>query len=226
MEEKVQRCDLNIRDVFAPSRAEKGLLIAVVGFDGSGKTTQVEALGAYFRSKGCSEVIETRQPTDWYRNNLDVQHFHGFGGAPETARILSLLAAADRLKHVAEVIRPALARGAVVICDRYVYATFSVFLHRGVDLDFLITINKGIPRPDLAIYLRVPVPELLRRLTIRDQGELKFEEKEEERIRSLVSAYEAMSSEIVPVDGTLPTAEVTASIIQLLHADRPPSSSG
>src|SRR5690349_9651986 len=126
---------LLIDDVFG-SRHDAGLLISIVGFDGSGKTTQVSALADRFRKMG-KTVVETYQPTDWYRQQTMVRHFHDKGGSPDTARILALCAAADRLKHVHEVIRPALEKGDVVICDRYVYATFGVFIHRGIDPEFL-----------------------------------------------------------------------------------------
>ncbi|MBX9393823.1 hypothetical protein K4749_09500 [Streptomyces sp. TRM72054] len=101
---------------------------------------------------------------NWPRSSF----FHDQGGSSETAHILALLAAADRRRHVMEVINPALERGTVVLCDRYVHATFGVFVHRGVDFRFLATINNGIPRPDHAFYLKLPTDELLRRLRERD----------------------------------------------------------
>ena len=52
-----------VREVFSPSNEFPGRLISIVGFDASGKTIQVEALGKRFRELG-NEVIETRQPTN------------------------------------------------------------------------------------------------------------------------------------------------------------------
>src|SRR5688572_5725344 len=115
-----------LRSLFRPARVDNGLLISIVGFDGSGKTTQIENVASALRATG-REVIETRQPTDWYRELAEVRTFHDHGGSADSAHILALLAAADRRRHVMEVIDPALARGAVVLCDRYVYATFGVF---------------------------------------------------------------------------------------------------
>lgn len=197
-----------IHELFDDSQRYPGLLVTVVGFDGSGKTTQIEALGQRFRAQG-HEVIETRQPSDWYRNEKSVQVFHDEGGSAQRARILALFAAADRLRHVQEVIVPALKRGAVVICDRYVYATFGVFLHRGVDFDLLATINSGIPRPDYAFYLDLPTAALQERLRKRDGNDLKFEERAPERIESITSVYRAMEDLLIPVDGTRSAAEVT-----------------
>src|SRR4029450_7662893 len=130
------------------------------------------------------------QPADWYRNLAEGQVFHAQGGLVETAHILSLLAAADRRRHVLEVIDPALARGAVVICDRYVDATLGGFVHRGVDSRFLASINGGIPRPDFAFYLRLTTDALMERLRERDGQNLKDEEKSAEGIAANTSGAE------------------------------------
>ena len=200
--------------VFGPQLHLPGKLIAVVGFDASGKTTQIEALAQRYRHAG-HEVVETRQPTDWYRNESTVQHFHDAGGSRDRARILALVAAADRHRHVQEVILPAMARGAVVICDRYVYATFGVFLHRGVDYEFIATINQGVPRPDHAFYLDVPVPTLIERLHVRDGAALKFEERAPERIASIVSAYHEMGHHLLHIDGARVRDEITDDLWRL-----------
>ncbi|MBT2395731.1 dTMP kinase [Streptomyces sp. ISL-100] len=205
--------DAAMAELFQPERTDEGLLISIVGFDGSGKTTQIERVAEAFRAQG-REVVETRQPSDWYRQLAEVQVFHGQGGSAERARILSLLAAADRHRHVMEVINPALERGAVVICDRYVYATFGVFVHRGVDFRFLATINQGIPRPDHAFYLKLPTDELLQRLRERDGDRLQHEEKSADRVESITRTYEELGAELVHIDGTASREDVTAEILR------------
>ncbi|MGA4863172.1 dTMP kinase [Streptomyces lavendulocolor] len=205
--------DAAMARLYQAERTDGGLLVSIVGFDGSGKTTQIERVAEAIRAQG-REVVETRQPTDWYRELAQVQVFHDQGGSSETAHILALLAAADRRRHVREVINPALARGAVVLCDRYVHATFGVFVHRGVDFGFLATINQGIPRPDHAFYLKLPTEELLRRLRDRDGDRLKHEEKSAERVESITRTYEELGSELVHIDGTAPREDVTAEILR------------
>ncbi|MEU0666230.1 dTMP kinase [Streptomyces lavendulocolor] len=199
--------------LFRPERTDGGLLVSIVGSDGSGKTTQIERVAEAVRARG-REVVVTRQPTDWYRELAEVQVFHDEGGSTETAHILALLAAADRRRHVQEVINPALERNAVVLCDRYVYATFGVFVHRGVDFRFLATVNEGIPRPDHAFYLKLPTEELLRRLRERDGDRLKHEERSVERVESITRTYEELGSELVHIDGTAPREGVTAEILR------------
>lgn len=100
----------------------KGLLIALEGSDGSGKSTQIELLEKYFLNKGI-EVVRTREP----------------GGTKISEKIRSvildndneemddmceaLLYAASRAQLVSQVIKPAIEAGKVVLCDRFVYSS-------------------------------------------------------------------------------------------------------
>ncbi|PKZ17733.1 dTMP kinase [Gardnerella leopoldii] len=87
------------------------------GIDGVGKTTQVEALKDHLQSLG-REVVVTREPggTQLGKTLREIL----LHGTSVSARTEALLFAADRAQHVAQVIRPALSRGAVVITDRYI----------------------------------------------------------------------------------------------------------
>lgn len=97
--------------------ANKGLFISFEGIDGVGKTTQVEALKDYLQSLG-REVVVTREPggTSLGKSLREIL----LHGSFVSTRTEALLFAADRAQHVAEVILPALNRGAVVITDRYI----------------------------------------------------------------------------------------------------------
>ena len=102
-----------------------GLFISFEGVDGVGKTTQVERLRDYLEAAG-REVVVTREPGGTalggslrqllLREPGDAAEADGADIAP---RAEALIFAADRAQHVAEVVRPALERGAVVITDRY-----------------------------------------------------------------------------------------------------------
>lgn len=98
------------------AHAPTGLFISFEGVDGAGKTTQVERLRTYLTERGRTVVV-TREPGG---TELGIQLrqilLHGGDIAP---RAEALLFAADRAQHVAQVITPALERGAVVITDRY-----------------------------------------------------------------------------------------------------------
>lgn len=103
----------------------QGIFISFEGVDGVGKTTQVERLRAYVESQG-HECVVTREPggtalgvaiRGMLLHGVDAEND---GDCADIApRTEALLFAADRAQHVAEVIAPALRRGAVVITDRY-----------------------------------------------------------------------------------------------------------
>ena len=103
----------------------QGTFISFEGVDGVGKTTQVERLRAYVESQG-RECVVTREPGGTALGvAIRKMLLHGVDTGDENdcadiaPRTEALLFAADRAQHVAEVILPALQRGAVVITDRY-----------------------------------------------------------------------------------------------------------
>lgn len=96
--------------------ADAGVFVSFEGGDGSGKTTQIGLLGDWFTRLG-HEVVVTREPGGTTLGaELRRLVLHGEDMAPRTE---ALLYAADRAHHVSTVVRPALARGAVVVTDRY-----------------------------------------------------------------------------------------------------------
>lgn len=97
----------------------RGLFIVFEGGDGVGKTTQGRLLAEHLLGLG-HEVVVTREPGDTPAGAV----IRGLLLDPATGdldpRAEALLYAADKAQHLAEVVRPALARGAMVVCDRYV----------------------------------------------------------------------------------------------------------
>lgn len=98
-----------------------GLFVTLEGGDGAGKTTQSELLGTWLEARG-HEVVRTCEPGGT-RLGVEVRRLLLHGGddiGAVDARAEALLYAADRAQHVAKVVRPALARGAVIVQDRYI----------------------------------------------------------------------------------------------------------
>ena len=102
--------------VVASPDGPPGLFVSFEGGDGAGKSTQLERVAAWVEARG-REVVRTREPGGTALGRvLRAAVLHGEDLHPRTE---ALLYATDRAHHVATVIRPALARGAVVLTDRY-----------------------------------------------------------------------------------------------------------
>lgn len=143
------------------ARTDPGLFITLEGPDGSGKSSLLPRLGAVLARRGC-EVVTTREPGSTPLGErmrqlvLDTDP-----PIDRTGRADALLFAASRAQHVAEVIRPAIERGAVVVCDRYADSSLAYQgAGSGVPMDELAAVQRfataGL-RPDLTILLDLPV---------------------------------------------------------------------
>jgi dTMP kinase len=136
----------------------KGVFITFEGLDGCGKSTQMELLASALRERGYV-VLVTREPGgtalgESVRDVLLDSRYHGM-----SARSEALLYAAARAHLVEEVIRPALADGQVVLCDRYLDSSLAYQGYgRGLGTDDIMGLNVWATEclfPDLTIYLEL-----------------------------------------------------------------------
>jgi dTMP kinase len=147
--------------------AGSGVFITIEGPDGSGKSSLLGRLSAALRDAGC-DVVATREPGSTPFGEL-MRRMVLDPDPPidRTGRADALLFAASRAQHVDEVIRPALARGAVVVCDRYADSSLAYQgAGSGVPMDELRQVQHfatGGLTPDLTILLDLPVELGLRR---------------------------------------------------------------
>jgi dTMP kinase len=144
--------------------------VSFEGGDGTGKTTQIHALENYLVRQGHACVV-TREPGGTSLGKLIRQVLLEVGDhdiAPSAELFLYL---ADRAQHVNEIIRPALAAGKIVLCDRFTDSTLAYQGYgRGIDLDLLGRFNDVADdgmRPDLTFLLDCPVAMGLRRTSGR-----------------------------------------------------------
>ena len=152
-------------------KKNKGIFITFEGPECAGKTTQIRLLKSYFESIS-REVVITREPggTEIGEELRQIVKHH-ISEIPVTDEAEVLLFAASRAQHVAELIRPALKRGAAVICDRFIDSTTAYQGYaRGLPMDFIQSLNNFAisgTLPDITILLDLTAEESMERSSKR-----------------------------------------------------------
>jgi dTMP kinase len=134
------------------------VFVVFEGGEGAGKSTQLALLAASLRSDG-AEVVTTREPGGTATAEAIREVLLAPADAPMSDRCEALLFAAARADHVAAVIAPALARGAVVLCDRYIDSSLAYQgFARSLDVAEVADISSwatGGLLPDLTVLLDI-----------------------------------------------------------------------
>lgn len=193
---------------------QPGLFLTLEGIDGAGKSSHIDALDALFKAQGRA-VTRTREP----------------GGTPlaETLRTMvltqamdplteSLLVFAARRDHIVQVIEPALARGDVVLCDRFTDATFAYQgAGRGFDKAVLSTLEQWVQardgvllQPALTLWFDLPPETAAERLAGARLPD-KFESQPVEFFRRVATGYAeraASAPRFVRIDANRPREQV------------------
>jgi len=141
----------------------RGRFLVLEGIDGSGKSEQTRRLAAWLEKRG-HRIVSTREPTGgpfgrryraWARGEFEA-----------TADEVLELFLEDRREHLKLVVRPALERGEIVVCDRYKDSTLAYQAAQGLDPARLRALfdTPEFPVPDLVLWLRVPVATALARM--------------------------------------------------------------
>lgn len=142
------------------------MFITFEGPEGSGKSTQLILLAAWLRELG-QDVVTTREPGGTAIGDRVRAILLDPACGEMQAEAEVLLFSAARAQHVGQVIRPHLARGGVVLCDRYADSTLAYQGYgRGLDLAMLRVITAfatGGLRPDLVVFLDIDAEAGLRR---------------------------------------------------------------
>jgi dTMP kinase len=186
-----------------------GLLVVLEGIDGSGKSTLLRGLAEAVEARGF-RVVRTREPTDGPYGRK-IRALAASGREAVTPEEEFQLFHEDRKLHVAEVVRPALARGDVVIQDRSYFSSVAYQGQRGLDRARLLRESESIaPRPDLLFVIDLPAEVALERIRASRRGADDFESKETlEEVRRAFLAFDGA----VVLDGTRSSDEVLRSAL-------------
>lgn len=145
---------------FSKKHSYQGILICVEGIDGSGKSTQIELLDNYLKSKGIDVIL-----TQWNSSDLiskttkKAKKKNMLSG-----RTFSLLHAVDFADRLEGTIKPALKAGFVVLADRYVYTAFARDVARNVDSKWVRNMYDFAIKPDITFYFDVSPKVSLERI--------------------------------------------------------------
>ena len=201
-----------------------GRFITVEGTEGAGKTSNIAFLQARLEAVG-KTVVLTREPGgtplgEAIRDLLLTRR--GDGMAVDTELLLMFAA---RAEHIAQLIRPALARGEWVLCDRFTDATYAYQGGgRRIDIDRIAALEhwvQGNLRPDLTIVLDVPVEVGLARAGRRSAPD-RFEREQLAFHEAVRAAYRTIAARepvrVQVVDAEQPLPRVQADLGRVLDA--------
>lgn len=175
-----------------------GLLIAIEGIDGAGKTTLARRLADLLEQAG-AEVVLSKEPTNgpW---GTQLRASAATGRLRPEQEVELLLR--DRRQHVEELVQPALARGAVVILDRYFPSMVAYQGSAGLPVDELLQQNDFAPRPHLLLLLDLPPDTGLARIHARGDVPNHFETAQNlERCRAIFQQLELAGKQVIDAGG-------------------------
>jgi dTMP kinase len=208
----------------------KGLFITFEGTEGGGKSTQIPALAARLRERG--HTVRCLREPGGTPIGEEIRHTlqHSLNNQAMRPEAEVLLLNASRAQLVREVIRPALAAGEVVLCDRFYDSTVAYQGYgRGLDLPAVrrvIEVAVGDTRPDLTLLLNVPPAVSETRRQTRQAESAPQRDRMEEADRSFFErveeGYLAIAAtepqRVKVVDATQPVEQVGAEVWQ--HVER------
>ncbi|MHA1631522.1 MAG: dTMP kinase [Candidatus Freyarchaeota archaeon] len=180
---------------------KRGVLIALEGIDGAGKTTHALLLAEWLKGKGY-KVIVTSEPTESSIGKLIRTKLAEKASHPA---VMTLLFAADRVDHF-EKLKPFIKNGAIIILDRYTESSICYQAAEGLNMEWIETVNKWVPKPDLTVLLDVDVRIALQR--IKEKKREKYEEQEFLALVRKNYLKRAEEKGYLIIDSSLPLKEV------------------
>lgn len=192
----------------------KGLFVAFEGIDGAGSSTQLELLTKTLRKKGF-RILATKEPTNNVVGGLIKGVLTDSVKLPPDS--LQLLFSADRAHHLQREIIPVLAKGNVVLTDRYFFSTIA---YGALDLDrnWLLDLNKNFLLPDFIFLLNVSTKVSIERIK-NSRFEVELFEKEEKLskvAKNFLDLAKKFPKNTYVLDGELSQKEVADQVIEIV----------
>ena len=200
-----------------------GCLVTLEGGEGAGKSTVIQALEAHLVRRGI-EFLRSREPggTELGERIRELLLHPGEHSVDPRAELLLMFA--SRAQLVSERLRPALARGQWVLCDRFTDASFAYQGGgRGLDPALIAELERQVVglRPDLTLLLDVPVEVGLQRARARDLPADRIESESEPFFERVRAAYRARAvaepQRFRLVDASAPLEQVVDSAVEALE---------
>lgn len=193
------------------SKLRRGILVAVEGIDGAGKTTQVRNLERVLEAAGVRS-LSTKEPTDgpWGKKIRESARTGRMSAKDELDAFIR-----DRREHVDSELLPALDQRLVMLVDRYYFSTVAYQGARGLDPQRLLEQNSFAPAPDILIVLDIDPKLGLERIRKRGDTADLFE-KEEELRRARKIFRELAVANLHVMDATRPAKELSRQIAKLV----------
>ncbi len=202
------------------------MFIAVEGIDGSGKTTTVTEIERFLRRRGYA-VHRTSEPTGGDSGRAIRALLAGDEDRAYLHHELALLFAADRLRHLADEIEPALAAGKTVLTDRYLFSSLA-YQSSVLPYEWVREINRFARIPDVVIYIGVSLDTACARIAATRQKTELFEKRV--FLEKLLDTYERVILEygdrvcVVRLDGEVKMDEIAGDVEKHLGGIFPPRS--
>lgn len=177
----------------------KGYFIVLEGGEGSGKSTAAQYLKAAFEEKGY-EVVVTREPGGVLaaENIREVILAHDMAAWTE-----ALLFAAARNEHLHEKVLPALEKGKVVICDRYIHSSLAYQGHAGgIGMQRVFDLNASfleLKRPDMVLFLDIAPEKGLDRIQSNRRDTNRIDEKALSYHQKVYEGYQKAMADFYPM---------------------------
>jgi dTMP kinase len=191
---------------------QKGAFIVIEGLDGSGKSTQATLLAA--KLKKSHNALYTLEPSNGKIGKF-IRHRILYETQRPLTSVEALLFAADRLDHIQNEVAPAVAKGHLVISDRYLYSSLAYQGSAGLNLDWISAVNTYALKPDLALFIDVAPEEVLKRL--KRKKSVMETLGTQQKVRNVYLKY-VEKGELIRIDGDKPKKTVAQDVLAMVLA--------